>query len=137
MFLSSLRKAIRERKQAEADRDLYKDRLEDAEHEVRRLQEKLEERTDFFMEREFKIFDRFFTSERKTYAITDEIRRKQLDETFEKEASGAALTAYLADKKEFLEQCAREAGFPDWKDKADRTFQENYGQYVTEFQQGA
>jgi hypothetical protein len=137
MFLSSLRKAVRERKQAEADRDLYKARMERAEEEAERLRSKLESRTDFFIEREFRIFDRFFTSVHKTHAITDEVKRKVDEEQWERESKDAALEAHLEDKRLFLEQCAREAGYPDWKDKAAKTYEERYSQYVQEFQQGA
>lgn len=137
MFLSTIRQAVREKRQAIADRDEALFQLEVAKEEVKRLQEKLEKRTDFFVEREFRIFDRFFTSEKKTYAITDEIKQKEDSVKYAAEARDAALTAYLEDKREFLERCAREANYENWKDVAAEKYKANYNQYVVDFDQRA
>lgn len=137
MFLSTIRQAVREKRKALADRDFHKARADKLEAEVERLRIKLEKRTDFMLEREFRIVDRFFTSEKKTYAITDEIRSKEETLKYDAEAKAAAKDAFLSDKLEFLEQCAREAGFDNWKDRARQTFNENYSQYIIQFEQNA
>lgn len=137
MFFSTIRQAVRERRKAEADRDLLQVQVVKLEAEIERLRGKLEKRTDFFVEREFRIVDRFFTAERKTFAITDEIRQKEETAKWDAEAKDAAVTAFLQDKKDFLEQCAREANIEDWKDAAAQTFKENYSSYMMEFEQRA
>lgn len=126
MFFSTLRNAVRRRREAELDRDFWKAKAQ-------RLEAKLEERSDFFIEREMRIIDRHFTRNMKTYAITDEIRAKAIETNDESEKY--ALEAFLQDKKEFLVDCAREAGEADPQSTAERTFSQNYASYVIEFQQ--
>lgn len=125
MFFSTLREAVRRRREAELDRDFWKQKALDAEA-------KLEKRSDFFIDREMRIFDRFLTAKVKTHAITDEIKAKQAD-TEDYEAH--ALEAYLQDTKDFLVQCAKEAGAENPEDTAARTFEANRSQYVIDFQQ--
>lgn len=123
MFFSTLRRAIRERRLAEADRDFWKQRSLLAEA-------KLDDRSDFFIEREFRLIDRFLTSTAKVQAITDEIRYKQ---PTEQEVTDHALEAYLADKRDALIDYAREAGRENPEETAQRTYDENYSKYVTDF----
>lgn len=125
MFFSTLREAVRRRREAELDRDFWKARAE-------KLEAKLEERTDFFIEREFRLIDRVLVK-KGTYAITDEIRAKSIIE--DKEAEDHALEAYLEDIKQFLVTCAKEAGAVDPEATAARTFEQNRSQYVIDFQQ--
>lgn len=95
------------------------------------LAKKLEDRTDFFVEREFKLVDRFLTSQVKTFAITDEVKASKITD---KDVNDAALTDFLADKKAFLVDCAKEAGLPDPESAAQVTYDQNYSSYVLEFQ---
>lgn len=125
MFFTTLREAVRRRKQAELDRDFWKAKAE-------RLEGKIEERTDFFVEREFRLVDRILTK-KGTFAITDEIRAKSI--TTNEDAERYALDAFLADKKEFLVDCAREAGEKDPEDVAARTFEQHRSEYIVDFQQ--
>jgi len=124
MFFSTLRKAIRERRLAEADRNFWKQRCLE-------IEAKLEARSDFFIEREFRLVDRFLTSQVKVPAITDEIRLKQ--PTLE-EVTNHALEAFLQDKREALLDWAREANMPNPEESAARTFDEQYSNYVTQFE---
>ena len=93
------------------------------------VQKRLDDRSDFFIEREMKLVDRFLTSQVKTYAITDEIRA-----AVPKVVEDDALDVFLAEKPEFLVSCAKEAGIDRPEDAADATFNQNYSAYVLEFQ---
>lgn len=127
MFFSAYRRAIRERRKAEADRDFWKDRALE-------LQDKLDARSDFFIEREFRLLDRVLTKHG-TYAITDQVRGESraaaLDES---EAKVAARQAYLEDQKQFYIQCAQEAGATDPYREAEITLQRDMGRIESEFE---
>lgn len=125
MFFSTIRNAVKGRKQAELDRDFWKAR-------ALALEAKLEQRSDFFIEREFRLIDRALTKNG-TFAITDEIRAKAVIENDETEKY--ALEAYLEEQREFLVQCAKDAGKPDPEDVAAKTFEQNRAAYILDFQQ--
>jgi hypothetical protein len=137
MFFSTLRRVCRENKDLKQALLSTQDKLKAKEEEIERLQTKLEKRSDFFIEREFRLVDRFLTSKAKTFAITDEIRQKERVEQDDRETEEAALKAFLDDKKEFLVHCAHEAGLQDPATAAAKTFEQNQSQYILEFQQGA
>jgi hypothetical protein len=128
MFFSAYRRAIRERKRVEADRDYWKDRAE-------KIEAKLEARTDFYVEREMRLIDRFLTSKAKTHAITDEIRAKSLVTPEVDSAYVAKLNEYLEEKKEELIEHARQAGLP--AETAIRDFERNRDFFIVDFQQNA
>jgi hypothetical protein len=118
------RRLAKQLRDALADRDRWQERAND-------LELKLERRSDFFIEREFRLVDRFLTSQVKTFAITDEIKAKQITE---QDVSTAALDDFMAEKKQFLVQCAKEAGVPEPEARAERDFANNYANFVLEFQ---
>jgi len=124
VFFSVIRRAIRDRKKAEADRDYWKVCAD-------RLQKKLEERSDFFIEREMRLVDRFLTARVKTHAITDEIRTKALlgSETGEDHQ----LREYLAEKKQEMINFAVEAGEPP--SRAVEDFERIKEHLIVDFQQ--
>ena len=122
-FYGAARRAAKDLRVACVERDKWKACAES-------LQRKLDERSDFFIEREMRLVDRFLTSQAKTYAITDEIKSK----ITERDVKDAALDEFLAEKKEFLVECARDAGFDNPKAQANATFNQNYSSYVLEFE---
>jgi len=124
MFFSTLRNAVRLRRDAEADRDFWKQR-------ALAYESKLEARSDFYIEREFRLMDRFLTSQVKVPAITDEIRSHS---PTDQEVTDHAREAYLQDVKEGLVHYAREAGKSDPEGEAARTFEQNYSRYVNDFE---
>ena len=139
MFLGTYRQAVRDREKAIADRDqAYRERDradQDArswEARCKAAERELKERVDFFIEREFRLIDRFLTSQAKVPAITDEIRTKRLpmeqDPVFV-----AQLEAYLEEKKENLIMMAREAGLP--AERAIEDFERNRDAFIVDFQQ--
>lgn len=125
-YYRAARRLAKERDAALKDAQVQRD-------EAARLRRKLDERSDFFIEREMRLIDRFLTSQVKTYAITDEIKSKARIAT-EEEVKDGALDDFLADKKAFLVQCAREAGMEKPEEAAKETFEQNYSAYVLEFQ---
>lgn len=128
MFFSAYRRAIRKQRELAADRDFWKTRALE-------LEKKLEKRSDFFIEREFRLVDRFLTSEKKTYAITDEIRQKEKDLTMQ-DADNAALDAFLDEKKDAMIRWAREAGIPHPVETATNDFERQRALFTLEFEQG-
>lgn len=112
----------KELRSALEDRDKWQKRAE-------ALEAKLDKRSDFFIEREFKLVDRFLTSQVKTFAITDEVKA-----VTEKDVKNHDLDVFLREKKEQLVEWAREAGHKDPERSADETFQQNYGAYVLDFE---
>jgi hypothetical protein len=133
-WFRSTRAAVRDLKAALADRDFWKGKAESYEAEFKALRQKYDDRSDFFVEREFKIIDRFFTAERKTYAITDEIR-SQRPEATQQDVNEAALEEHLKAKKEWLIQCAIDAGFPNPVEIGTRDFEKNISRFILDFQQ--
>jgi hypothetical protein len=127
MFFSTLRQAARDKRAAEQERDFWKER-------ALRLEKKLEDRTDFFVEREFRLIDRTLTGRAKVPAITDEIRAKQLQPETDATASAEALNEYLAEKKQNLIDMALEAGLPAERGAAD--FERNRDRFIMDYQQG-
>lgn len=99
---------------------------------MEKLEAKIEERTDFFVEREFRLVDRILTK-KGTFAITDEIRAKTITDT--KDQEDFAQEAYLADKLQFLVQCAKDEGDPDPEAWAAKLFEQNRSEYIVDFQQ--
>lgn len=112
----SLRDALKER-------DYWRTRADS-------LAKKLADRTDFFVEREFKLVDRFLTSQVKTFAITDEIRASKITD---KDVEDAAFNDFLADKKAALIEYAKEANLRDPEAAAQVTFEENRNSYREQF----
>lgn len=125
-YFGTVRRAVQERDKALSERDFWKTRALE-------LESKLEQRSDFFIEREFKLVDRFLTSQVKTYAITDEIKAK---EATQEQVDDADLITFLKEKKDFLLECAIEAGEPDPQISVDRIYNAHYNEYVAEFQAG-
>lgn len=127
LFFRAIRQAVRDRKKAEADACFWK-------AEAQRLAAKLEERSDLFIEREFRLMDRFLTTKAKTHAITDEIAAKaiigQPDERYL-----AQQAAYLEEKKQDLIRLAKQANVPNYQEVALRDFERNYERYIVDFQQ--
>ncbi len=121
-FYGAARRLKKQLAAATRERDSWQKRAE-------ALQKRLDERSDFFIEREMKLVDRFLTSQVKTYAITDEIRAAA-----PKVVEDDALDVFLAEKREFLVSCAKEAGIDRPEDAANTTFNQNYSAYVLEFQ---
>lgn len=122
-YLSAARALKKQLSAAEQECRMWKER-------ALSLESKLDKRSDFFIEREFKLIDRFLTSQAKTYAITDEIRT-QITET---DVKNAALDVFLDEKRAQLVEWARDAGHRDPERSADETYQQNYPAYVLEFE---
>ncbi len=122
-FYGAARRLRKQLAAATRERDVERKRAE-------ALQKRLDDRSDFFIEREMKLVDRFLTSQVKTYAITDEIRAAAP----KIEVEDDALDVFLAEKREFLVNCAKEAGVDRPEDAANTTFNQNYSAYVLEFQ---
>jgi exonuclease VII large subunit len=137
MFYSTLRRIAREKKELSRAIVDLQEQSDDQKKEIDRLREKLERRSDFFIEREFRLIDRLLTSKVKTYAITDEIRHKERTEEAERETQSATREAYLRDKKKFLLECAIDAGTPNPEEAAAQMFARNQSQYILELEQGA
>lgn len=121
-YFGAARRLKKELRAALEDRDKWQKRAE-------ALEAKLDKRSDFFIEREFKLVDRFLTSQVKTFAITDEVKA-----VTEKDVKNHDLDVFLREKKEQLVEWAREAGHKDPERSADETFQQNYGAYVLEYE---
>lgn len=98
---------------------------------ARYLEQKLDDRSDLFIEREQKLIDRFLTSQVKTFAITDEIAAKKITQ---QDVDESDFDNFKNDKIDFLEQCAREAGEPHPRDRAIADFNANYGLFRQEFE---
>ena len=125
-FYRASKRAIQQRDDALTDRNFWRERC-------LKLERKLEERSDHFIEREFKLIDRFLTSSAKTYAISDEIRAsKQVSQA---DVDEDAWLAYRADKIEFLAECLREGGVTEnVMDRATHDFEANEATFRQEFQ---
>jgi hypothetical protein len=95
------------------------------------LETKLDKRSDFFIEREMKLVDRFLTSQVKTFAITDEIKAQEVTA---KDIHDAGLDDFMADKKEALLRWAKEANIPDPEIVAERDFTANYDRFRLEYE---
>lgn len=117
----------RYRAECERLRILVKDNKEEAVV----LRKKLDDRSDLFIEREFKLMDRFLTSQVKTYAITDEINAKKITQA---DVDESDWDAFRLDKIEFLEQCAKDAGEDNPRDRAVADFENNIGLFRQEFE---
>lgn len=124
LYYRALRRTVRELHKAQAEAEEYKAR-------ALFLEKKLEERSDLFIEREFKLIDRFLTSNVKTYAIADEI--KAASKITDADVSEAEWDAFKADKIDFLEGCAREAGESNPRQRAVIDFERAEGIYKQEF----
>lgn len=125
-YYGAARRLKKELKAALKDRDRWQQRAD-------ALTDKLEKRTDLFVEREFRLVDRFLTKKVGTFAITDEIQAKQITE---QEVKDADLQDFLAEKRDFLVQCARDANVENPEQQAADDFAKNYDRYVLEFQAG-
>lgn len=125
-FYRAAKQLKRDLKRVTADRDHWK-------AEAARLSRKLEDRTDHFVEREFRFVDRFLTAKAKTFAITDEVKAAR-EEATEIAVENEAWDAYKADKIAFLIECAANAGRPHPEAEAHRTFEQNYASYRLEFE---
>lgn len=122
-YLAAARRLKKEIRALQKDRDQWQKRAVE-------LEAKLEKRSDLFIEREFRLIDRFLTSKAKTYAITDEVK-SQVTAT---DVSDAALDVFLQEKKAQLAEWAREAGHENPERSANETYQQNYEAYVLEFE---
>lgn len=123
-FYGASRRLAKQLRDALKERNQWKDR-------ALGLEKKLDARSDFFIEREMKLVDRFLTSQAKTFAITDEIKAQQITET---DVTNAALEDFLQEKREFLVQCAKEADYPNPERAAADTFKQEYPNYILEFE---
>lgn len=125
-FYRASRRLARELRAALKDRDYWRERAS-------LLEKKLDHRSDFFIEREFKLVDRFLTSQVKTYAITDEIKAHEITA---EDVKSEDLAIFLAEKKAFLVQCAKEANVDNATAVAEQDFNANIGAYILQFEQG-
>lgn len=125
-FYRAAKRAIQERDAALQDRNFWRDRC-------LKLELRLEERSDLFIEREFKLIDRFLTSTAKTYAISDEIKAsKQVSQT---DVDDETWNNFRLDKIAFLADCLRDEGITDnVMDRAQRDFEANITTYKNEFE---
>lgn len=128
MFFAAYRRAVRLRREVEADRDFWKKRALD-------LEVTLQQRSDFFIEREFKMIDRFLTAKVGTFAITDEIRARQnRPEVTDREVYQRALDDFLQEQKEIYKQYAIDANLPDPDVQAQRTLEQQMSSLVANFE---